>query len=126
MYTVLDSLSLQDGRRVEVWHGMWTKKATNTPERKALFQSRRDKIQPAIDDLLRTLRIFVAPLPPERRVLARIESAIMNMLWSADEPINTIPDRGMALAPRRPDEPPFIVHSYTPSILFGIPSRFEA
>ena len=126
IYTIFNSESLQNGKRVELWHGMWTKKSTNTPENKELFQSRDEELKPAIELLLSTFRIFLAPLKAERRVLARIEAAIMNILYSEAEPISTIPDKGMALAPRWAKEKPFLVNNILTVPLYGLPKTFEA
>ncbi len=125
-YTIFETIDLQKGRRTEIWHGMWKKKSTNTPKIKRLFQSRQRELEPAIEKLLCTFRIFFAPLEVERRILARIEAAIMNTLYSEIEPISTIPDKGMALAPRWEKETPFIVHNLSPVYLYGLPQYFEA
>jgi hypothetical protein len=125
-YTIFDSESLQNGKRVELWHGMWMSKATNTPEMKQLFRSRYQELEPAIESLLSTFRIFLAPLNTERRTLARIEAAIMNILYSGVEPVSTIPDKGMALAPRWVEEKPFLVNNALPVCLHGLPNIFEA
>lgn len=125
-YTIFDPKSLQNGKRVEVWHGMWTKKATNTPKMKKMFQVRHRELEPTIESLLSTFQIFLAPLNVERRALARIEAAIMNMLYSSSEPVNTIPDIGMALAPRWAKEKPFLVKNVSPVRFYGLPESFEA
>lgn len=125
-YTILEPKSLQNGKRVAIWRGMWTKKATNTPEMKELFRSRRQGLEPAIEALLSTFRIFLAPLKAERRVLARIEAAIMDRLYSGIKPVNTLPDKGMHLAPRRVKEKPFVVHNAPAVHLHGLPQCFEA
>ncbi|MEW6125565.1 MAG: hypothetical protein AB1757_00765 [Acidobacteriota bacterium] len=125
-YTIFDPESLQNGKRVELWHGMWMGKSTNTPEMKQLFHSRYQELELPIESLLSAFRIFLAPLNTERRSLARIEAAIMNLLYSAEEPISTIPDKGMALAPRWIEEKPFLVNSTSTVLLYGLPELFEA
>ena len=85
-YTILDTKGFPAGERVELWHGMWTKKETNTPEMKARFESRRHELNLAIENLFSTFRIFVAPIEVERRVLARIEAALnINRSYKAGE-----------------------------------------
>ncbi|MGH9834020.1 MAG: hypothetical protein ACRD9Y_13445 [Blastocatellia bacterium] len=125
-YTIFNTESLRNGKRDEIWHGMWTKRETNTREMKALFESRHQEINPAIENLLSTFRIFVAPLEAERRVLARIEAAIMNILYSSEEPFCSLPDKGMALAPRWASEQPFLVKSKAEVFLHALPQCFEA
>jgi len=125
-YTIFNTESLRNGKRDEIWHGMWTKRETNTREIKALFESRHQEINPAIENLLSTFRIFVAPLEAERRVLARVEAAIMNILYSSEEPFCSLPDKGMALAPRWASEQPFLVKSKAEVFLHALPKFFEA
>lgn len=125
-YTIFDSKRLQNGERVELWHGLWMNKTTNTPERRQMFVSRYQELEPAIESLLCAFRIFLAPLNTQRRVVARIEAAIMNILYSGLEPISIIPDKGMALAPRWTSERPFLVNNASTCCLHGLPSIFEA
>jgi hypothetical protein len=125
-YNILDARRLAAGQRRVIWRGMWTRKETNTPEVRMLFQSRQERLQPQITSLLSAFRIFLAPLHDEERVLARVESAIMDCLYSAPTPMCSIPDRGMALAVRHADEPPFTVLNTRPPMLFGLPATFEA
>lgn len=124
-YTIFDTKSLQIGKRVELWHGMWMKKSTNTEEMKELFHSRRQELEPAIEDLLFAYRIVIAPLQTERRALARIEAAIMNILYSGSEPISTLQDRSMALALRWAEETLFLVCNLATVNLHGLPQFFE-
>lgn len=123
-YTVLNGLSAQRGVRDEFWHGMW--EGFNSPARQAERVSRQAEIRHAADEMLGTMRVFLANLPPERRVLGRVESAIMQLLYSAASPICDLPDKGVHLEPRRPSEPPLIMHSNARVILHGLPSRFGA
>jgi hypothetical protein len=125
-YTLFDCADLQKGKRTEMWHGMWTKKSTNTPEMRKSFHSRSVELLPACDKLLSTFRIFLAPLDVEKRILERLEAAIMNNLYSGEEPVCSIPDKGMFLAPRRKTEIPLIVDSVSSVSLLGLPKKFEA
>jgi hypothetical protein len=125
-YTIFETTDLIIGRQTELWHGMWHRKSTNTLETKKLFQSRQEELEPAIDKLLCTFRIFFAPLIVEHRILARIEAAIMKILYSEKEPLCTLPDKGMALAPRWEKEESFTVHNLSPVLLYGLPEYFEA
>jgi hypothetical protein len=125
-YTIFNCESFRNGKRDEIWHGMWTKKETNTLAMKALFESRHQDINPVIEDLLSTFRIFVAPLERERRVLARVEAAIMNLLYSSEEPFSSLPDKGMALAPRWTSERPFLVENKADILFHALPQCFEA
>ena len=124
VYTVFESDSLKNGIRKKVWPGFWFKK--RTLEMQCVYEARAEEIRTAVQDLLITYRIFVAPLPPTERLMERIEAALMNNLYTADGPASAIPDRGMALAPRRHNEPLIRVQSLSPVILHGLPLEFDA
>lgn len=124
VYTVFESESLKLGVRDIVWPGFWFKK--RSVEMQAEYETRTKEIQDAVQLLLKNYRIFVAPLSPAARILERVEAAIMNNLYCADGPAAIIPDRGMALAPRRYDEPVIHVQSISSVQLHGLPSEFDA
>ena len=124
VYTVFDIESLRNGVRNKVWRGFWFKKRSAEMQRE--YEAHANDIRKAAEDLLANYRIFVAPMPTTARVLERIEAAIMSNLCAADGPAAVIPDRGMALAPRRRDETLIRVHSFSTAVLHGLPSEFEA
>jgi len=124
VYAILDPEQVMSGLRVERWPGVWYGK--EPWPRFDEFLRRYNEISPHIGALLRSYRLFIAPLAAEKRVLARIEAAIMNLLYAAPEPVSTIPDRGMSLSPRWPVELPFRVRTATPVRLHGLPVEFEA
>lgn len=119
-YTVLDIEAMQRGERKEVWHGWgWTE------AKKIEFEKRRPEIMDAAHKQLAGLRIFVADVGTERRVLERMEAAIMALLYRQPAPLCKLPDRGMMLAPRRANESSMTVYSRCAVTLHGIPDRFE-
>jgi predicted DNA-binding transcriptional regulator len=124
VYTVFNVSALQRGVREKVWLGFWFRQ--RTPEKQREYERRRDEIQAALQRLLVDYRILVAPVPPVQRTLARLEAAIVGALYAAGGAPADVPDRGMALAPRWPSEPPIVVRSYSPVLLHGIPPQFEA
>jgi len=123
-WTVLDGPSAQSGVRREFWHGMWA--TYNTPARQAERAARRVEIERAADAMLSHMRVFLANLPPDKRVLGRVEAAIMNLLYAGASPICDLPDKGMHLEPRRPDERAMTMLSRAGVTLHGLPSSFEA
>jgi hypothetical protein len=123
-WTVLDGPSAQRGIRQEFWHGMWA--TYNTPARQAERAARRVEIERAAEAMLGCMRVFLANLPPDKRVLGRVEAAIMSLLYACDSPMCDLPDKGMHLEPRRPNEPPLTMLSQAQVILHGMPSTFEA
>lgn len=119
IYTIFDIPAMQQGIRKEIWHGFWMKK--RTPEKQKDYERRRDEITFAAKEQLSTFRVFVAEVDPAPRILERLESAIMNELYMAHSPISDIPDRGMSLAPRWPNEPVIIVRNIMSVKLYGLP-----
>lgn len=124
IYTIFDVPTLKKGMRKEIWHGFWFKQ--RSAERQEEYGKRSEEILLAANELLTNYRIFVASIELRRRLLERIEAAIMKCLYSAPGPASVVPDRGMALAPRRRNEQPVVVRSVAPVLLHALPSEFEA
>jgi hypothetical protein len=123
-YTVLDAKALREGTRLVVWDGFWD--AREAWQRLGDFRARSGEILAHVHELLATFRLFLAPLSTERRVLERLEAAIMNALYGASGKIAELPDRGMRLLPRRQDETPLKVRVESSVVLCGLPATFEA
>lgn len=124
VYTIFDVPSLKNGIRKEIWRGFWFKK--RSIQKQIEYENRFNEIYMATKDLLSNYRVFVAPVDPAPRLLERIEAAIMNLLYISTGPTSMIPDRGMALAPRWPEEQPILVRSMAPILLHGLPEEFDA
>lgn len=97
-FTIFDVASLREGKREEIWHGHFGKRLSS--ERLADFEDRREEIVSAAEEQIKGFRIFVGPLPKDRRLLARVESGVMDVLYSAPSPFSDVPDRGMSLSRR--------------------------
>lgn len=123
VYTIFDVPSLKNGIRNEIWRGFWFKK--KLVEDKFEYENRSNEIRMATYNLLSNYRVFVAAIEPTPRLLERIEAAIMNSLYDSEAPISLIPDRGMALAPRWPEEQPILIRSKTSVLLHGLPEQFN-
>jgi hypothetical protein len=50
----------------------------------------------------------------------------MGALYAAEGAPSRIPDRGMALSPRRKNESPILVRNTTSVLMHGLPTIFEA
>ena len=124
VYTIFDVPSLKAGMRKEIWHGFWFKK--RAVEKQNEYEHRANEIRRAAHELLANYRVFVAPVDPMRRLLERIEAAIMHTLYAATGPASVIPDRGMALAPRWREESPILVRNMAPVLLHSLQEEFEA
>ena len=122
-YNVLDAAALVQAQRVMVWHGLWYRK--DRFGRLDEFLTKYAELAPHVVRLLSTLRIFVAPMNCEKRLLERIEAAVVSALYSAGPPIDQIPDHGMRLCPRRGDERPVLVVNRCAVTLHGIPQMFQ-
>jgi hypothetical protein len=123
-YNVLDVASLRNGVRTKIWSGFFWKKETPI-ERRNEFQSRSAEIGYAVEELLSSYRIFVACPLPTRRLLERIQAALMENLYNAGAPVCNIPDVGGALAPRRGGEPALQVRSVCELRVHGLPPAFD-
>lgn len=118
-YTVLDIAAAQQGVRKEIWHG-WHYEREHRDE----FEERKSILVEAVHRQLAAFRIFVADLGErgkEKRILERLEAAIMLSLYEQPPPICDIPDRGMHLAPRWDSERPIHIKSSCHSVLLGLP-----
>uniref|UniRef100_A4SCB1 GIY-YIG nuclease family protein n=1 Tax=Chlorobium phaeovibrioides (strain DSM 265 / 1930) TaxID=290318 RepID=A4SCB1_CHLPM len=119
-YTILEPSEAERGVRKEIWHG-WGYARTH----RDLFEANKLEFQQAARQMLARLRIFVADVGTEDRVLERIEASIMNMLYRQPSPYCDIPDRGMKLTPRRTDEPGMLMISHSRVTIHGLPTNLE-
>jgi hypothetical protein len=127
VYNILDPEKAEAGKRVKRWQ--WVGYGGYSSERWARlndFLENYPKNAQQVYAQLQAMRVFIAPLPTDRRVLARIEGAIMKILYNGSEIVRALPDPGMSLSARRPSEKPFVV-KYTGNVRFhGLPRSFEA
>jgi hypothetical protein len=119
-YNVLEVSAIQHGVRKEVWHG-WSYARSHREE----FLQHKAIILEAVRKELAAFRIFIAEVGTDRRLLERLEAAIMNTLYQGLPPLSTIPDQGMFLAPRRSSESPIIVKNLCSVRLHGLPTLLE-
>jgi hypothetical protein len=124
VYTLFNVAALRQSRREEVWHGYWTK--ARPADRIAEYARRRAELERAAEEQLAAFRVFVATTDGDLRILQRIEAAIMYSLYAAPGPTAAVPDRGMALAPRRRSEQPLLIRSLCGVTLHGLPAEFSA
>ncbi|MBL0171905.1 MAG: hypothetical protein IPP90_14515 [Gemmatimonadaceae bacterium] len=122
VYTILDVDALRDGKRVEHWHGFWTK--ARPRERVAEYEVRRLELEAAARRQLSSFRIFVVDVGTAPRILERFEAAVMQFLYAQPNPLCDIPDRGMMLAPRHAIEEPIEVVLSCQHRLYGLPAEF--
>lgn len=125
VYTVFDSGALRRGTKAKIWPGLWYLK-DKRDERQAEFRARYTELLPHISELLSLWRVFLAPLPTNRRVLERIEAAIMNSLYAGPPIVRDFPDRGMRLLPRRKAEEEVRIRVSAPALIYGLSDTFRA
>jgi hypothetical protein len=123
IYNVLDIAAMKAGFRKEIWHGLWLGK--HPREKLAEFKKRKPEIQEAARKQLAGFRIFAANISTKRRILERIEAAIMDALYRQPLPLCDIPDKGMMLAPRWKLETPIAFRNKCQHTLYGLPSCLE-
>jgi hypothetical protein len=124
VYNVLDISAMKAGFRKEVWHGFWMRKKRSR-EKQAEYNNRRLEIQESVRNQLAGFRIFAAHIGTKRRILERLEAAIMENLYRQPMPLCDIPDRGMRLTPRRKSEIPIVVKNKCSEMLYGLPACLE-
>jgi hypothetical protein len=91
-YNVLDVDAGRQGIRKVVWKGWgWT------PEKRAVFKSRRAEVVELAKQQLSATCIFAMNLDAIPRLLERVEGAITNHFYKAED---CLIDRGMLLMPR--------------------------
>lgn len=123
IYTIFDMDEMQRGNRKEIWHGFWTKEKPLAKQQE--FAYRKEELLHAARVQMSTFQIFAANFHTDRRLLARLEAAIMQCLYTQPKPLSNVPGRGMMLAPRRPSEKPIIVRNTVSVVLHGLPSRMS-
>jgi hypothetical protein len=112
-WTILDAASAEQGLRKELWHGTdW--KGHDSPERKAEGRRRAAEIEGMARAMMGRMRVYLGPLPREQRIIERVAAGIMRQVQDCGAPFNQLPDTGMQLLPRRPNEPSITVYSHAP------------
>ncbi len=122
-YNLLDLPAATRGDRSLTWQGLWFGKASLS--RLPALLARGGGHFAEVEATLRTFRVFLIPLDGDRRLRERLEAAIMKALYLETNPFAAVPDRGMALRPRRQDEEPVCVTLLSPVNLVGIPRSIE-
>jgi hypothetical protein len=117
-YNILDMEKLRSGERAVLWQGLWWRK--DSADRYEEYLLRAGEVAPLTLDQLRSTHIYTVPTPKDRRLLARLEAAIVNALY-ADPEVGMILDRGYSLAPRWETEDAIQVRLNGPSFR-GLPS----
>lgn len=118
-YTVFNVNDAEQGKRVEIWHG-WSYARTHREE----FTERKEEILNAVEEQLKSFRVFVAQIL-DKRERARFEAAIMNNIYCSTESWAELADRGMALSKRRRDEVPIIIRNISNVKFYGLSETLE-
>jgi hypothetical protein len=118
-YTVLDVSAAENGERQEIWHG-WQYAKTHQEE----FIQRKEEILTAVDEQLKSFRIFVAQVT-DKRTRERIEAAIMHNIYYCREPWAELACRGMLLRERYNAEMPIEAKNISNYKIYGLPETLE-
>lgn len=113
---------LRRGVRKCLWPGRYD---ANTKTTVSEFISRLENLWPAIVDLAKLYRFFVAPMTCSRRVVERTEGAIARWLYAQPGKVGEFQEEGIRYPKRRPDETPMQVSLECPSRLLGLPPVLE-
>ena len=118
-YTVFNVSEAVKGKRAEIWHG-WSYAKTHREE----FHERKEEILNAVEEQLKSFRVFVAQFP-EKRERTRFEAAIMYNIYNSIEPWAELADRGMALSKRRKEEVTIVIKNISNVRFYGLPETLE-
>jgi hypothetical protein len=131
IYNVLDPEMAEAGKRHVVCR--WIGYGGYSPEKWKLlnrFLQNYPKNAQRVYAQLQAMRVFIAPLKANRRVLERIEGAIMNILEEEKQKnpngAGALPDPDMSLRPRRTTEKIFTVRNKGKARFHGLRRSFEA
>ncbi len=116
---VLDVSFAINGKRREIWHG-WKYAELHREE----FEENKTEILKAVNNQLKSSKIFVSEISNER-MRYRIESSIMNNLYSSREYWSELADRGMNLKGRENCEMPIVVKNICNYKIYGLPLKIE-
>ncbi len=90
------------------------------------FFEQFDQLLTPLIDHLRLMQMFIAPLPLDRRLQRRVETALMQAVYAIPGPAGQLLEKGLKLEPRLDDEPPISVTQSPIGLLEGVPVEFEA
>lgn len=113
-YTVFDVTEAERGKRVEIWHG-WSYARTHRDE----FNERKEEILSAVENQLKSFRVFIAQMP-DKRERARLEASIMHYIYNSNESWAELADRGMSLSKRKKNEEPIIINNIANVKFYGL------
>jgi hypothetical protein len=109
----------KQGERQEIWHG-WKYARTHQEE----FNERKGEILRAVDEQLKSFRVFVAQVS-DKRMRERFEVAIMHTIYYCKEVWSELADRGMFLNGRFTYEMPISIKNISKYKIFGLPDALE-
>jgi hypothetical protein len=122
-YTLIDPDAAAAGQRVELWRGLWFMR--DAWKRLPELLARGDRHFAEVERVLRAYRVFLLPIEGNKRLGERIEATLAEALYSDRNPYAAIPDRGMALRPRRRGETPITLRLKSQCRLVGVPSELN-
>ncbi len=122
-YHVYSAQEFARGEKLILWPGRWDVKDRKSD---AECRANAERLSAPIRSMMLALRLFLAPMPCDKRTRQRIESAIAQPLYAVPGMVGAFQDRGVRYDPRMPNEKPFACRVISPVPLLGIPERFLA
>jgi hypothetical protein len=110
------------GEKIPLWPGRFDPDSKTSV---ADFLNHLKVLWPAIIELAKMYRFFLAPFNCDRRLRQRIEAAIANCLYEQAGIIGSFQERGVRYIPRRKDESPITVSFESPTKFLGLPDLME-
>jgi hypothetical protein len=122
-YHLYRLLEFSAGKKVPLWKGLY---GLDREPSLSEFLKRYLDLVPAIGELSRTYRFFLAPIQEGRRERERIEAAIASTLYSHNDPlIRQFQDTGIRYRPRWTSETPETVALQAHARLLGLPTSMQ-
>ena len=121
MYDIHDPSSLRRGATKVLWRGMYGGDREESLEE---YVRRLPKLSPALACYIQMIRFYIAPLRAGRRLLERVEAAIVDHLRSRKRLYHEMFE-GVRYRARRRGERPLCLRCTWPRQLLGVPRRLE-
>jgi len=118
LYRVYEPTQFMSGKKVLVWGGMW--KTSTRINRMEEFLNRYSELSPIITQFLQCMRVFIAPLKEEKKIIERIEAAVAQQLYGQTGIVGAFQDNDIRYRPKRNDEEPIIIKMSQTENLLGI------
>jgi hypothetical protein len=121
-YRISQPNRLREGVDEVLWNGLWR---AGTRDQLPAFIERTDLSEPS-RQMLRAVRVFVAPFDGDRRLRRRLEAALAQHIWSQPAPASALLPRDIRFLRLAASEAATDVDVATDGHVLGFPARLHA